>query len=63
MAAHVLVSSCVWVLAVIVPCAPGRVDISQSTMKAVRADLPIPWPLEIARRIGDTGRTSAERHL
>jgi hypothetical protein len=45
----------VWVLAVTVPWAPGRVDISHRTMKAVSADLPMPWPLEIARRMGDTG--------
>jgi hypothetical protein len=33
----------------------GRVDISQSTILAVRALLPIPWPDATARRTGDTG--------
>ena len=51
-AAQVLSSSWSFVFAVTVPRQCGRVDISQSTIHAKREDLPIPWPLAMAWRIG-----------
>jgi hypothetical protein len=43
------------VLAVTVPWQNGRVDMIQSTIQPTRADLPMPWPLEMASRMGATG--------
>jgi hypothetical protein len=42
------------VFAVTVPWEFGRVDMIQFVSQADVVDLPIPWPLEIAWRIGST---------
>src|SRR5205823_14272487 len=54
-AAHVLVWSCVKVLAVTVPWQYGRVDMIQSTNHATSADFPMPCPELVTRRIAGTG--------
>ena len=53
-AGQVLVESCAKVLLVTVPCEFGRVDMIQLASQADVVDLPIPWPLEMAWRIGPT---------
>src|ERR1700737_690275 len=54
-AAQVRVSNCLNVLAVTVPMECGRVLMIQFAIQAPKTDLPVPWPLDMAIRIGITG--------
>ena len=58
--AQVLVSNWEAVLAVTIPFANGRVDMIQFTSHATMADLPMPWPDAVARRMASTACTPSK---
>src|SRR4029434_10075931 len=62
-AGQVLVWSCGKVFAVTVPIDMGRVERIQLVSQALKVDLPMPWPLDVAWRTGSTALMPSKDRL